>query len=71
MANSPAILTVQVHNGRGMLALGVPTTNAFDHAVTLSNMLDRLFSMQMLGGLAVAAVLLAGAWWLRQRATDS
>jgi len=71
MANSPAILTVRVHNGHGMLALGVPTTNAFDHAVTFSNMLDRLFSLQMLAGLAVAAVLLAGAWWLRQRATDS
>lgn len=71
MANSPAILTVRVHNGHGMLALGVPTTNAFDHAVTFNNMLDRLFSLQMLAGLAVAAVLLAGAWWLRQRATDS
>ncbi len=71
VANSPAILTAQVHNGRGMLALGVPTTNAFDHAVTVGNMLDRLFSLQMLGGLAVAAVFLAGALWLRHRATDS
>jgi hypothetical protein len=34
-------------------------------------MLDRLFSLQMAGGLAVAAVFLAGAVWLRRRATDS
>jgi len=71
VANSPAILTAQVHNGRGMLALGIPTTNAFDHSVTMSNILARLFSVQMVGGLAVAAVFLAGAWWLRRRATDS
>jgi len=71
VANSPAILTAQVHDGRGMLALGVPTTDTFDHAVTIANILDRLFSVQMLGGLAVAAVFLAGALWLRRRATDS
>jgi ABC-2 type transport system permease protein len=71
VANSPAILTVRVHDGRGTLALGVPGSGAFDHAVTIVNMLHRLFSLQMLAGLAVAAVFLAGAWWLRQRATDS
>jgi len=71
VANSPAILTAQVHDGRGTLALGAPTTDAFDHAVTLANILDRLFSLQMLGGLAVAAVFLAGALWLRRRATDN
>jgi ABC-2 type transport system permease protein len=71
IANSPAILTAQVHDGRGVLALGVPTTDTFDHAVTVTNILDRLFSMQMLAGLAVAAVFLAGALWLRHRATDS
>jgi ABC-2 type transport system permease protein len=71
VANSPAILSATVANGDGRLTLGVPTTDAFDHAVTLGNMLDRLWSLQMLGGLAVAGVFLAGAWWLRKRATDS
>ncbi|MEJ2383404.1 MAG: hypothetical protein P8Y54_03305 [Xanthomonadales bacterium] len=69
--NTPAILTAEVHDGEGRIALGVPLTSEFDHAVTLSNMFDRLFSMQMLGGLAVAAVFLAGALWLRRRATES
>lgn len=71
VANSPAILTAQVHEGRGSLALGAPLTDDFDHAVTLANIFDRLFSVQMLVGLAVAAVFLAGALWLRRRATDS
>jgi ABC-2 type transport system permease protein len=71
VANSPAILTAQVHDGRGTLALGAPVPADFDHAVTLVNILDRLFSLHMLIGLAVAAVFLAGALWLRQRATDS
>jgi hypothetical protein len=71
VANSPAILTAQVHDGRGTLALGAPLTDDFDHAVTLVNIFDRLFSVQMLAGLAVAAVFLAGALWLRRRATDS
>jgi hypothetical protein len=71
VANSPAILTVQVQNGRATLALGVTSTDTFDHAITVGNILDRLFSLQMLGGLAIAAVFIAGAVWLRQRATDS
>ena len=71
VANSPAILTAQVHDGQGTLALGMPLTKDFDHAVTVSNILDRLFSLQMAGGLAVAAVFLAGALWLRHRATES
>lgn len=71
VANSPAILTAQVRDGRGTLALGVPVTDEFDHAVTLANIVDRLFSLQMLLGLVVAAVFLAGALWLRRRATDS
>jgi ABC-2 type transport system permease protein len=71
MANSPAILTAQVHDGQGMLALGIPLTEDFDHAVTLANIFDRLFSVQMLAGLIVAAAFLAGALWLRHRATDS
>ena len=71
VVNSPAILTVQVQDGRGVLALGVPLEGDFDHAVTLANMLDRLFSLQMLAGLGVTAVFLAGALWLRRRATES
>jgi ABC-2 type transport system permease protein len=71
IANSPAIMTAQVHDGRGEVALGVPTTEAFDHSVTVANILARLFSFEMLAGLAVAAVFLAGALWLRRRATDN
>jgi ABC-2 type transport system permease protein len=71
VANSPAILTAQVRDGEGMLALGVPLTHDFDHAVTISNILDRLFSVQMLVGLVIAAVFLAAALWLRHRATDN
>ena len=69
--NTPAILTAEVDEGAGRIALGVPLTSDFDHAVTLTNMLDRLFSLQMLGGLVVAAAFLAGALWLRRRATES
>jgi ABC-2 type transport system permease protein len=71
VANSPAILTAQVQDGRGTLALGAPVTADFDHAVTLANILDRLFSLHMLIGLAVAAVFLGGALWLRRRAVES
>jgi len=69
--NTPAILTVEVHDGSGAIALGVPLTEEFDHAVSLSNILDRLFSIQMLAGLVVAAVFLSAALWLRHRATES
>jgi ABC-2 type transport system permease protein len=69
--NSPAILTAEVHDGHGEIALGIPLSKDFDHAVTLANILDRLFSVQMLAGLAIAAVFLAGALWFRHRATDN
>ena len=59
------------YNGEIGAALGIPITDDFDHAVTIGNMLDRLFSMDMLAGLALAAVFLAAALWLRHRATDS
>jgi ABC-2 type transport system permease protein len=71
IANSPAILTAQVQNGRGEVALGVSLTDGFDHSVTVGNILDRLFSVDMLYGLVVAAAFLAAALWLRRRATDS
>ncbi len=69
--NSPAILTAEMHEGHGEIALGVPLTDDFDHSVTLLNMLDRLFSVQMLTGLLIAAVFLGAALWFRHRATDS
>jgi ABC-2 type transport system permease protein len=70
MFNTPAILSVEFSDSQGEIALGVPLTEEFDHAVTLVNMLDRLFSVQMLAGLAVAAVFLSVALWLRHRATE-
>jgi ABC-2 type transport system permease protein len=71
MFNTPAILTAEVHDGVGEIALGVPLTQEFDHAVSLVNMLDRLFSIHMLVGLVVAAVFLTAALWLRHRAVES
>jgi len=71
VANSPVIISIQSGNGENGLALGIPYTSTFDHAPTVGNILDRLFSLQMAGGLAVALVFLAGAVWLRRRATDS
>jgi ABC-2 type transport system permease protein len=71
VANSPAILTAQVQNGKGEVALGVSLTEGFDHSVTAANILARLFSIDMLYGLVIAAAFLAAALWLRRRATDS
>jgi ABC-2 type transport system permease protein len=69
--NSPAILTAQVDETGPGPALGVPLPGDFDHAVTLGNMLDRLFSLQMLIGLGLAVVFLAAALWFRRRAAES
>ncbi|MEE4174725.1 MAG: hypothetical protein V2I57_10780 [Xanthomonadales bacterium] len=69
-ANSPLILSAQENDNAIEVALGVPGGNTFDHAVTLGNMLDRLFSQQMAIGLAVGAVFIAGALWFRTRATE-
>ncbi|NNE05494.1 MAG: hypothetical protein HKN15_07200 [Xanthomonadales bacterium] len=70
-ANSPLIISGGEHNGNVGAALGIPITDDFDHAVTIGNMLDRLFSVDMLMGLLLAAVFLAAALWLRHRATDN
>ena len=70
-ANAPLITSADEHNGEFTAGLGVPVTSDFDHAVTVANIFDRLFSTQMAIGLVVAAVLLAGALWMRHRATDS
>jgi ABC-2 type transport system permease protein len=71
-ANSPLIMSMDDH-GRDSIevALGVPMTDTFDHEVTVMNILDRLLSLNMLIGLAIAAVFLAAALWLRRRATES
>jgi len=73
ISHSPAILSVQVDDGdpRDGIALGIPLDDTFDRAVTMSNMLDRLFSLEMLVGLVVAATFMAGALWMRRRATES
>ena len=71
MVNTPAILTAEILNGTGEIALGIPLSEEFDHSVSLVNMLDRLWSVQMLAGLLVAVVCLAAALWLRHRATES
>lgn len=69
--NSPAILTAEFREREAEIALGVPLTSDFDHSVSLANMLDRLFSLQMAAGLLIAAVFLAATLWLRRRATES
>lgn len=69
-ANSPLILSADDRGDRFDVGLGIPITDDFDHAVTLGNMLDRLFSQQMAVGLVIAAVMIGAALWFRTRATD-
>jgi len=71
-ANSPLILSADNHGDDKLsVSLGIPLTDTFGHEVTVGNILDRLFSTHMLIGLAVAAVFLGTALWLRRRATES
>ena len=70
-ANSPLIMSGDDHENGFGAALGIPITSDYDHEVTLANMFDRLFSTDMLIGLAIAAVFLGAALWLRRRATES
>lgn len=71
-ANSPLILSANdTGSDRLEVSLGIPLTDTFSHEATVANMLDRLFSTHMLIGLAVAAVFLGAALWLRRRATES
>ncbi len=71
-ANSPLIMSADGHsNDEFGVALGVPITSDYDHQVTVANMFDRLFSTDMLIGLAIAAVFLGAALWFRHRATES
>ncbi len=75
IANSPAILAGQITGNSDSehtvsVSLGMPVTSTFDHAPTISNMLDRLFSTHMLMGLVVTAVFLFITLWFRRRASD-
>ena len=70
-ANSPLIMSADDHGDEFAVALGIPLTGTFGREVTFTNMLDRLFSVNMLIGLAVAVVFLGLALWLRRRATES
>lgn len=71
-ANSPLIMSADSHgNDNFGAALGIPLSSDFDHQVTVANIFDRLFSSDMLIGLVIAAVFLAGTLWLRRRATES
>lgn len=71
-ANSPLIMSADNHgNNKLEVSLGIPLTDTFGHEATVGNILARLFSTHMLIGLAVAAVFLGIALWLRRRATES
>lgn len=71
-ANSPLIMSADAHEESSFgAALGIPLSSDYDHQVTLSNMLDRIFSLDMLIGFLVFAVFFAAALWLRRRATES
>ena len=70
-ANSPIIMSADKNEDNIGAALGIPITSDFDHQVTVANIFDRLFSTDMLIGLAIAAVFLGAALWLRRRATES
>jgi ABC-2 type transport system permease protein len=70
-ANSPLIISADGYEDEFGAALGIPITSDYDHRVTVANMFDRLFSTDMLIGLAIAMVFLTGALWLRRRATES
>jgi len=71
-ANSPFISSVNTDGDNMPVAtLGIPLTETFGHEATVANIFDRLFSTHMLIGLAVAAVFLGTALWLRRRATES
>jgi ABC-2 type transport system permease protein len=70
-ANSPTMMSSEVEDGKLQVSLGVPLVGDFDHAATFGNIMDRLLSTQMLVGLIVAIVFLAGTLALRRRSTDN
>lgn len=71
-ANSPLIMSADAHDESNFgAALGIPLSSDYDHQVTIGNMLDRIFSTDMLIGFAIFAVFFGAALWLRRRATES
>ncbi|MFT5140457.1 MAG: ABC-2 type transport system permease protein, partial [Rhodothermales bacterium] len=70
-SNSPMIMYLDERNNNIVAGLGIPIFDDFDHAMTVANIFDRLFSLQMLAGAGIAVVCLAGALWMRHRATDN
>lgn len=71
-ANSPLIMSADAHDESNFgAALGIPLSSEYDHQVTIGNMLDRIFSTDMLIGFLIFAVFFGGALWLRRRATES
>jgi ABC-2 type transport system permease protein len=70
-SNSPLIMSADETDHKIQAGLGIPIHSDFDHSVTVANIFDRLFSLQMAVGLVIAAAFLAGALWMRHRATDS
>lgn len=71
-ANSPLIMSADAHDESNFgAALGIPLSSDYDHQVTIGNMLDRIFSTDMLIGFVVFVVFFGGALWLRRRATES
>ena len=70
-SNAPMVMYLDERNNKIVAGLGIPIFGDFDHAVTVTNIFDRLFSLQMVAGAGIAAVCLAGALWMRHRATDN
>jgi len=70
-ANSPLIMSAEESRGKIEAGLGIPVFGDFDHAISIANIFDRLFSLQMAAGLGIAVACLAGALWMRHRATDN
>jgi len=70
-ANSPIIISIGENGDEFGSVLGIPIFSDYDHEVTVVNMLDRLFSTDMLISLVIAAVFLGATLWLRRRATES
>ena len=70
-ANSPIIISIGENGDEFGSVLGIPIFSDYDHEVTIANMLDRLFSTDMLISLVIAAVFLGATLWLRRRATES
>lgn len=70
-SNSPLIMSGGEQENELQATLGIPIFGDYGHQVTVSNMLDRIFSTDMLFSLILTAIFLGAALWLRRRATES